>query len=242
MNQSKKRQRAWGGALFILGALLGMLFYGLLAWGDLEATLFESSQGTREPVESLDCPLVLTRGENATVETRFTNTLERNIRTTLRATISEGSQLLVRREVASLDLAPGESKTYAWSITSDDAVWNRFVFVNLYTYPVYPIPARNSACSTLVVDIPGIPGNVLAVLWMIASAALIVSGFWLYLRGNRSLKGQALNLTNGMVFISLLIVGGTILAIQGKWLASGLILIANLLSSVVVLAYKFTSD
>lgn len=226
----------------MVGAVIGMIFYGLLMWGDLEASLFHSPSMDNDPLESLECPQVLTRNESGTVETRVTNTLERQIRARVRTTISEGSVLVIRQDTASADLAPGEAKTFSWTIQPEDAVWDRFVFANVYSFPVYPIPARSGACSTLVVDVPGIPGNTLAVLIMLSAAGLMIGGLWLWVLANRPLQGRDSTLMSGMIFIFALIAIGTFLALRNMWLASGLVLIANLLSSVVLLAYKFTTD
>ena len=76
--------------IFALGLLCGIALAGMIAWGDMEATMFDAAISADEPLSTLRCPVLITTAETTTVSAAFRNPDDQPINLLVRAHISAG--------------------------------------------------------------------------------------------------------------------------------------------------------
>lgn len=217
MNSENKAIRILGVLIFSVGVLLGMALFASAVWGDLEASLFDTSMRGDATLTTLRCPVMMTATGPGTVTATFTNPLERPIDFYIRAHISQGYVTLMREEITSLPLDPGEMQPVQWTVTPDDAAYGRLILVRVRLSAKYPLPSRGGSCGILVVDLPYFTGNQILAFILAASLLSMVVGAGLWVAGNRPLSGLGLDVTRAMGALAGCVLAGTIVGLLGWW-------------------------
>lgn len=234
----KRWLRTLGLYVFLVGVLLGMFFTALLAWADFEAFLFDASRDSNAAnLESLRCPFLLNRHETGTVSATFANPTDQVRRRTVDTHISHGFILLMREERTRFDLAPGEKRTFQWTISPEDAAWGRFILIRIHVQRNTPLPARTGSCGILVVDLPYGNGTQITVVIIGASLLLMAVGAALWLGGMdppRKPRRAVDYLTLSLAPVTLL---ALIFGVTGFWLGSGLLLLLILILVVSIVTW-----
>lgn len=227
-------------ALFGIGLLLGMGFVAATVWADLEASLFEPTKAAQERLGTLRCPLIITPQEAGTISTTLSNPTERALRQTVRGTISHGFSSLMREVDAQFTLEPGETRKAEWTVTAADAAWRHFILVRVNVLRNFPLPFRSGSCGVLVMNLPGLTGNQIVVLWFAASLMSMVAGLALWSRAIKSSPGPLPDLTRPLILLGAIVAASMLGSLIGWWLASGLLLILVLIVTVAVITWAVT--
>ena len=236
----EKRKRLFGTLgvfVFAVGAVLGIVFYGAAAWGDLEAFLFDASVDADGALGSLRCPVVITSTESGKLSATFENPTERPIKPSVRTHISEGFVTLMRRIDDRPSLEPSEKQRLEWTVTADDAAYGYLILARVFVKYPYPLPDRTAACGVLVVDLPGWTGGQVTALVVVGSLFCMVAGIGLWVAGNRPLSGRILDATRAMIALAVVVLLGIVSSFLGLWLLAGLLLMIALLLIGAIITY-----
>ena len=237
MNLKNKAMRILGVLIFSVGVLLGMALFGIIVWGDFEATMFDPSIKQDAPLTTLRCPVMMTKTETGAVTATFTNPLERPIELYTRAHITEGYVTLMREINTTLSLDPGETKPLQWTVTSDDAAFGRLILVKVTVNRKYPLPSRQGTCGILVVGLPYFTGTQIFAFTFAVSLLSMAGGAGLWVVANRPLKGLGLDVISAMGVLAGSILAGTIVGLRGSWMFGGLIFVFTVLLIGAIIGY-----
>ena len=136
--KNKRFMRTLSIIIFAVGVLLGATFVALATWADFEAILFNPGIRQKASIKRLRCPVIITTDETGTIRARFKNTLERSTELFVQAHISEGYVTLMREINADVPLEPGEAQWVEWTVTAEDAAFERFILFKATVRGGYP--------------------------------------------------------------------------------------------------------
>lgn len=224
-------QRIFSLVLYGAGVLIGIVFFGLATWGDLEASLFSSGITADDNLSTMTCPIVMTTSETGQVKAVIENKLDRTINAAVRSQISFGLVTFKREDTIQIQLEPGEKQTVSWNVTPEDAVWNRVIFARIYEFANYPEKSKGGSCGILVVNLPFIKGNLIVALATILSALGILSGLFIWQRIHQPLQGRTMDVMRAMALLGIIVGGGFLSAFLGAWFLG---LLALLLALILV--------
>ena len=220
-------------AFFVIGLATALLVQVIYTWGVIESTQFDRSDpglfAADEPVDSFRCPLLITSGETATVTASFSNPTELERTRIVRANVSDGF-IIARREITTdLLLAPGETEVLSWEISSDDAAWERFVFVRVFALRSgAAIPAQVSTCSVLLLNVAGIPGSWLATGLLALSILGSIGGLAGWVLTKRPLSASDQPKGYLMAVVTGVILFGLYVSLNNYWVINILLLVVVL--------------
>jgi hypothetical protein len=233
----KDNAKLWGWTgvvLTVLGLTVALVFQTAFTWGIVESTKFDQGDPalfvSSENLRSLQCPLIVTSNEAGLVKATFNNPEERDRVRNVRANISSGF-ISLRREVNTrLPLAPGETQTLTWEVTTDDAVWNRLIIVRVFAPRTSAdMPAMTATCSILTLDWPGVPGRLLANLVLVISIMGPLLGLGLWYAINRPLASKKRHQLRLASVLTAVILIGLFVSLAKLWGLSILILTITLI-------------
>lgn len=226
-----------GVLLFALGVLAGITFSAAAVWGDLEASLFDSSGSSEEPLRTLRCPVLITRGETGAVTAAFTNTGTRPVDRAVRVHISMGLVTMMREERLQLPLAPGETQRLSWPVDAADAAYGGlFILARVNTLRQSPLPAQTGSCGILVLDVPGVSGAAIVATWLGFSLAGMFGGGWLWVSANRPRVWRGRSTPYIMGALVAAVMAGIIFGLLGLWVQGVLTLALILMLLISVFA------
>lgn len=231
--------RTLGAVLFSIGILMGFVFLGYTVWADIEATLFASSYQADKSLRSLNCPLILTSGETGSVSAEFQNNTERPIRPLVRTYISEGLVTVIREMRELIPIPSGRSEERSWEVNYGDAVYNRFILVRVTQHGHYPVPSQTGSCGIITLDVPFLSGSAIVFLITALIGGCIFFGLRLWLKYNRPLMGKPKTITQGFVWLSIVLAAGLLFTFLGWWVAAALFFILTLLLTMGISTHVF---
>jgi hypothetical protein len=234
MNRKRKFLRTSGILIYIVGILIGMGVAGGIIWGDLEASLFDSSIKAKKSV-SLNCPVAITTHEIGQVSATLKNPIDREKNFYVRAHISEGYVSLKREIDQQILVAPGEKEKVWWEIYPEDAAYNRIILFRTYVNPSYPVPSQGNFCGVLVLDIPYLSGLQILLLLIGLSLACILGGSLIWRNANQPMNNDMRSLTNAMYALAVIIYCAILAGYLGVWIL-GILLFA---SSILMIGIIF---
>ncbi len=223
--------------LFSVGFLLGMALFGVAIWADFEAVLFNPGLQQDAPLRSLRCPVMITTSETGMVTASLTNPLERSTERYVRAHVTDGFVTLLREVNERVPLEPGERRQLQWTVTADDAAFERLILVKVVLRARYPLPSRQGTCGILVVDVPYLKGDQLFGLAFGASLLCLTAGFGLWFRASRPLRERGRQAARAMVVLAGSVLVGITIGLLGWWLPGLLIFVVALLGIGVIIGY-----
>lgn len=230
-------RRPLGVLLFALGLLLGMALFGATIWADFEAVLFNPGLSYEAPLRSLRCPVMITPSETGTVSALLTNPLDRSTERYVRAHVTDGYITLMREINKSVPLAPGEKERLHWTVTADDAAFDRFILIKVIVRGRYPLPSRQGTCGILVVNAPFLTGNQVLGLTFAASLLSMVGGYGLWFNASRPLDQPGRQVSRAMVALAGGVVLGAIVGWLGWWLPGLILFVIIVLGIGVIIGY-----
>ena len=235
LNRPRNSQRTADVLLYVACILLGIALAAVSTWGDLEASLFDAAERPEQADVSLRCPVFITRAEVGEVSAAFTNTGSRPVERTTWAHISQGFVTLMREERAKLPLEPGETKRVSWLVTAEDAAYGYLILVRVSALRQAPMPSQSEACGILVLDIPGVSGTFISVLWLLLSLGGIGFGLWLWRRASRPFDQRRQGAAAAMVVLAVLVVGALAAGLLGQWVPGVILLALTALALIAIL-------
>ena len=229
MDRKKKYLSAIGLIIYTIGIVVGMLIAGGVIWGDLEASLFDSSIKAKSSLR-LSCPVAITTSEVGKITATIDNPVEREKNFYVRAHISEGYVSLKREINQQIPVGPGEKGSVDWEIYPEDAAFNnRIILFRAYVNPSYPIPSRGNFCGVLVLDIPILTGLQLFLLLVGLSLACIVCGSILWRKANQPMKKDMRSFSNSLLALAIIIYGAIVAGYIGVWILGVLLFASSIL-------------
>jgi hypothetical protein len=235
-----------GIAIFILGIVTAIIYQCLLLWGTIEAGHFDRGDPALlagEKLNSLRCPRIITRGETAMVSADFTNPTDSDRIRLIRTNISDGFITMRREITTNLSLEPGETQTVTWEVSSDDAVWNRLIFVRVYALrTTAQMPAQSNTCSILVLEVPGVKGSHIANLLLALSVLGPALGlglwgrlYWPWVEDDRDRASK-------MGVAAILVWLGLYMGLAGFWIGHLVILVFLIFMAATMVTRKSVSS
>lgn len=219
--------------IYVIGVLAGLTLTLLATWGDLESSYygFDRTGGAR--LSSLSCPILMSNTETSSFSIQVKNSTERNLSPSVKTNIS--SPLTPITSYEDIDLAPGETKTLAWTLTPENIDLNRFIFARAWVYASYPLPDREATCGVVVLPLP-FNGSVAT--WGMTILSLLGMGIGLY--GQKQVIGQAGSATSlsRFVLLSILVIVGILTGYFGIWLLGVVVLAISVLVGVTVIGHS----
>lgn len=222
--------RTVGAILFLVGFALGALIFAGVIWADLEGAMFDTAVRGDKSLRTLRCPILITRNETGTISAAFHNSLDRPIRFSIQARISQGFVTLMREDKTILPVDAGGTERLEWTVTAEDAAYGSVVLVNILQRGHYPLPSRQATCGILVLGLPFLNGRQALTLAVAVSLVLMALGGALWLRGSWPLrKGGDLELARGMGALALSVVVGMVVGFLGAWLLGLIVVVITVL-------------
>lgn len=223
--------------LFSAGLILGMALFGMIIWADFEAVLFDPGLQQDTTLNSLRCPVMITKAETGTVTASLTNPLDRSTERYIRVHVTDGFVTLMRQINQRLPLDPGETQQLAWSVTADDAAFERLILVKVIVRGRYPLPSRQGTCGIVVVDAPYLTGHQIFGISLAASLLSIGMGFSMWLKASKPWREKARQAVRAMGALAGSILVGIFVGLMGWWLPGLLIFVITLIGAGVIIGY-----
>lgn len=240
--EKNKKNTVLSLSLFAVGLLVGLAFYAVVMWGHIEAAQFERPVGGDDALSSLSCPTLITTSETSYASAWLENPTERPMRRVARTRVSEGSVVLAREIETRIELQPGESHEMVWPITAQDAAWGRMVLLRSNVLRNNPLASQTGACGVVVVNVPFFTGRQISAGLMATMVLGLTLGTGMWWTMHQPLLGVARNTGQIMLAFTLLILGGTFVALQGQWMLGAVIYAIILLFCVTITARYLTSE
>jgi len=235
-----KATRYLGLALFLFGALIALACAGIIAWGDMEATLFDSAIVPEKTLNTLKCPVMMTKVETATVSAAFANPVDRPLYFSVRAHFSQGYVTWIREERTSFSLEPGERQRLEWAVSSEDAAFKNIVLVRVHAQTNGPLPYRSGACGIVVIPLSFLTGGL--VFGILAAVSLVSMGggiaLWVFSQDPWGRQGVAV--TRAMGTVAGILVIAVIVGLLGMWLIGMFMLFFTVLLGGIMIGFALT--
>lgn len=220
---------------YVLGTTLSVTLAVIATWADLEAAFYGFDRRASTPLPNLHCPIFLNRNETGTVSVKISNTTEHKLSPAVRADFS--TPLTPDSTLDSVELAPGESKTMEWTIGPDNIDLKRFIFSKVLVFASYPLPDREAACGTFIIDLP-VRGSVL--LWLMTLLGLSGMGSGLFvLNRSKPLSIQLERALRPLTFLGGVITVAVLVSLAGWWVQALLLLVVTLITIFVTVNFVF---
>lgn len=220
---------------FATGILLGTLLFGGLAWADLEAVFYGLTHLTNTPLNGLVCPPLMTRSEVTHLTVTAHNDHDLPIAPVVRVEISTTG--LRFTDQVQVKLAPGQSQSLVWPLSANNIDLNYFVFAKAYRFPDYQTPLAEDTCGILVINAPGLSGQVLLALWLGLSLIFTLLGLWL-LQPRVEFPGPRISMSSARRALAIAMFTGIIFGVQGAWLPGVLALVAVILLTCIIILFS----
>ncbi len=242
-----------GVAIFAISLLLGTVFNILAVWSDVEGMSFwsypevleyNSMLKTDGELGSLECPVILSAHESATVKVPLINPTDRPIKQNILAIFSKpGAEDDLERDAQVYSLEPGEKLELSWQIDGSNMLPNHKILVRVFlAQSQYHPPSDTLHCGIMVVELGRFSG--LAILGMLIGASLLgmVLGYILYLKNTGALAQKS----NRAGIIMTWMLGITVICwftnLMGWMVAASLMVILIALSFIAMIEALFTSN
>ena len=221
--------------IYLLGVLVSVTVAVIATWSDLEAAFYGFDRRASNALQNLRCPILLNRNETGQVSVKISNTTDGKLSPSVRADFSSPAELISTLD--SVDLAPGESKTVSWTIGPENIDLKRFIFSKVLIFASYPLPDREAACGTFVVD-TFIPGRVL--LYLLIGLGLAGMGVgWFMLNRRKRQSGRLEKALAPLTFLTVVIVLALAVSLAGWWVQAVLLLTVTLITLFVTVNFAF---
>jgi hypothetical protein len=205
--------------MFGVGVLMGTVLLGLAVWGDLEASMFDSSSIRADAkLKSLNCPVMITTGEIGKVSASLTNTHVRSVERRLRVHVSDGFAILMREVLSEVPIEPGKTQKLNWTVTPEDAAYGKIILVKVFMHRKYPLSSESGSCGIFVVDLPQFTGKQIVIFTTLTSLLTMVVGASVWTFNNKPIIGEKEhNIVRLFLLLGMAVIGGIIIGFLGWW-------------------------
>ena len=227
--------------LFSIGIFFGGIVTTVAVWGDLEASLFDPSFSEEHALTSLSCPILLTAEEVGSVTAKVHNPLDRPSDRFIRVHISHGYVTLMREIRERFTVLPGDTHELKWSVTPEDAAFERLILLKAHLSARYPLPARISSCGIMVLNIHGVTGSAIVTGSIIASALSMGLGILLWNLGGQRPRWGKISIARSLIILAATLLLGMFFAFKGWWVLGLAFLVIILLMMLGMVVHYITS-
>jgi hypothetical protein len=235
-NMNKKHLfRILGMGLFLIGIVLGMALFGGAAWADLEANFYGFADMGGKRLTTIDCPILMTTSDIATIGATFKNPNDTPINFMVRVDISNRG--LFRSERLMLSLEGHKSKKVTWNVTSDDIDLRNFIFAEISNYPAQKVPFSQAYCGIIAIDLPQFTGKQIFSFAIIVIIVGIVGGLILWEAYGLPLTVKLSEITRAMRTLGVLVLLGMLVSFLGYWMLGVLLFAGAVLAIGVILGF-----
>lgn len=232
--------RRLGVVIYIIGLTAGILLGGLMAWADLEASLFSPDPRAEEAIKTLSCPVIISKQETAIVKASFENPSELPRKVLITARFSDGFVTLIREEETRIELAPGEKRKLEWPATREDAAWEWLILARVSSGRTSPIPPRTASCGILVIATP-VNGRVLLGILVSTVPLMMGGGLLLWRKASQPMARKDRTTATAMGLSVLFTLIAVITGLIGWWQLTILILVMALLLIISFVSWLLLS-
>lgn len=243
MNSDHKVLRIAALAIYLIGLVLAGVFAAGTAWADFEASMFDvnSMSMAQQTIGSFSCPVAISRNEVGKVRASLDNPTDATHNFTVRAHVSEGFVLWMAEDEQVVPLEPGRSKTLEWSVTPDNAAWQRIILVRVFVPRNRQIPSQTASCGILLLDTVALSGSAIVGGVLGLSLLAVGGGLGLWAAANRPLTEQGRHTLYGLLAVAGMLLVAVIAGLVGWWLLVGIALGLTVLVGVSVMTWAGAS-
>jgi len=227
MIKFKKPQKVIGILIFAMGILIGIALTGSAVFADIEASFYGFRTITNKSLNSLRCPILVTRVGKNTIKASVTNKTDKIAKPIMRVNFSNPG--LLTPEQIIFELQPGETRKFEWTVSQENVDLKNFIFVNVLVYSFYSNPAQQSTCGMTYLDIPMISGSLLLILLVFFFGLFTIAGYVLWEKNAGPLTNRTIDLSRGLKFLAGLVLTGICFSLWGWWPLGGAVLIITVL-------------
>lgn len=217
-----KSARSLSIVLYFSGIFLGFALAIAANWAEFEGVSYYYTGATYNAFHGLHCPVLMTRSETGIVTASFDNPSNQESEPYYEVEISGP---LPRRFEDQLSIAPHETKKVQWTVDVHDIDRGSFIFVKLDVLPTVGYSTREATCGILVLNVPGLTGEQILWLTLIASLLGMVVGLGLWENANAPLADKSLYLKRAMRTLAIIVLLAMLSGFMGWW-GAGVILCA----------------
>lgn len=235
MIKSRKTINVISLVLYILGGVLGVVFIAISSWGGMEGAFFDHVPNSDKMLTSLQCPLVISKNETATISATVYNNSKYTVRPTITANISSGFFIVSDQISNRYTIEPHSPLTLDWQADINNAAYNQtLIMVHVKVLSSWPLPAMTGNCGIVVMDLGPFSGKFIATAVSLAAMILLSLGWWLWYRNHQVEKSeQTRGASNGLRALALIILVGILAGFLKLWflgiIALGVILILSII-------------
>jgi hypothetical protein len=227
-----------GGILFFIGLICSVGFNGLAAvaningsgfWGDShDATTFDSTQPDQAELVSIHCPVLLAPGEEKILSATFENQNQEKANILVKVVVSKGDFVNYRELAGNLSIEPGEEQAFRWQISQEDIVGSHFILsrvflMNQKRYTPYPV--RTLSCGIFIMDLFGLNGTAMVVLFFLISLVGLGGGSVLIYLSDSAIQKVKPRIDYGLYGLAGILLIAMIANLFNWWIIAGLILL-----------------
>ena len=218
--------------LFYLGILVGFLLTGMATWADMEATSYGFPITGGERLNTLSCPMLMTKNEVGIFSVKVVNTTDKKIASSIRTDIATQVDPVTSYTFA--QLAPGETKQVEEQIGPDNLIFGQFIFARA-SVNAYPLPSSENVCGVFIVDLPT---NGRTITWTMVGLSLLGVSVGLYgiSRSQDSINAKPMDVRL-LILLAFLVFAGIISSFLGWWI-QGLVVIIVLVLALLMSFYS----
>ena len=211
--------------LFYLGILVGFLLTGMATWADMEATSYGFPITGGERLNTLSCPMLMTKNEVGIFSVKVVNTTDKKIASSIRTDIATQVDPVTSYTFA--QLAPGETKQVEEQIGPDNLIFGQFIFARA-SVNAYPLPSSENVCGVFIVDLPT---NGRTITWTMVGLSLLGVSVGLYgiSRSQDSINAKPMDVRL-LILLAFLVFAGIISSFLGWWIQGLLVIIVLVLA------------
>jgi hypothetical protein len=217
---STKPVHALGGAIFLLGVLLGLGLALVAVWSDYEGFSYFNSGAGYPAFNGLVCPILMTRSEKSVVTAYFKNSTDQEFEPYYEVAIS--GSVSSRKLEGQLAIPPHTTNTIQWKVDSTDIDLGFFIFVDMQVLPVAGYQTREDTCGIMVLDLIGPTGGQVFGLTLATSLLGMVLGLGLWENNARLNINRYTNRHRALQAQGLAVLLALLTGLVGLW-AAGLI-------------------
>jgi hypothetical protein len=238
-NGSEKLLSHLEAILLIAGFLLLAWAAFVAIWPGLETANFARSLPRDNQLQTLECPVLIGRNEQAEIRATIRNTTTADRSLIVQSSISQGHiRMGVWREREILALPAGGQEVLRWPVSAEDGVFDRIIMARVIQLRNAPLPQREAACGILILDLPfGLSGRVAFGLALAVGVGL--AGFAIFSVLRRVGSGNIPLPAWGFLMLPVLSLLAVIFGLQGAVWSGGVILVGTALLIVVLLERSF---
>lgn len=211
--------------LFYLGILVGFLLTGMATWADMEATSYGFPITGGERLNTLSCPMLMTKNEVGIFSVKVVNTTDKKIASSIRTDIATQVDPVTSYTFA--QLAPGETRQVEEQIGPDNLIFGQFIFARA-SVNAYPLPSSENVCGVFIVDLPT---NGRTITWTMVGLSLLGVSVGLYgiSRSQDSINAKPMDVRL-LILLAFLVFAGIISSFLGWWIQGLLVIIVLVLA------------